>query len=215
MKLDILPDKIIHKYNLRAIAGAGWVYIKIKKGMYGLKEAGVLANKLLKERLRTHGYYECTYTPGLYRHVWRPIMFSLVVDDFGVKCEGIQHAKHLKESRERYYQVAVDWQGRLLCGITLDWNYNMKHVDLSVPGYVKRKRTKYQHPDPKRLQHSPYQTAPIQYEAKMQSPVPSEKTAPLSPEQIKLVQDIIDTFIWYSRACDPTLTAALSAIASR
>ena len=49
MKIDILPDEIIDKYNLRNIVHNGWVYIKIKKGMYGLKEAGVLANKLLKE----------------------------------------------------------------------------------------------------------------------------------------------------------------------
>ena len=97
MKIDILPEDIIAKYNLRNIVHNGWVYIKIKQGMYGLKESGVLANKLLKERLSTYGYYECNYTPGLYKHVWRPIMFSLVVDDFGVKCEGIQHAKYLKE----------------------------------------------------------------------------------------------------------------------
>ena len=90
----------------------------------------------------------------------------------------------------------------------------MKHVDLSVPGYVKRKRTKYQHPDPKKPQHSPYQAATIRYGAKFQSPVQSDKTAPLYPEQIKLFQDIVGTFIWYGRACDPTLTAALSAIAS-
>ena len=111
--------------------------------------------------------------------------------------------------------MAVDWQGRLFCGITLDWNYDMKHVDLSVPGYVKRKRTKYQHLNPKKPQHSPYQAAPIRYGAKIQSPVPSDKTAPLSPEQIKLVQDIVGTVIWYGRACNLTLTAALSAIASR
>ena len=49
----------------------------------------------------------------------------------------------------------------------------------------------------------------------MQYPIPSDKTAPLSPEQIKRVQDIISTFIWYGRACDPTLTASLSAIAYR
>ena len=38
-------------------------------------------------------------------------MFSLVVDDFGVKFEGIRHAKHLKESLEHHYEVAVDWKG--------------------------------------------------------------------------------------------------------
>ena len=50
--------------------------------MYRLPEAGILANKILKKRLSTHGYYECQFNPGLYRHVWCPIMFILVVDDF-------------------------------------------------------------------------------------------------------------------------------------
>ena len=65
--------------------------------MYGLPEAGIMANKLLKKLLSKHSYYECQFTPGLYRHMWRPIMFSLEVDNFGVKRQGIQHAKHLKE----------------------------------------------------------------------------------------------------------------------
>ena len=42
------------------------------------------------------------------KHVWQPIMFSLVVDNFGVKCEGTQHTKHLKEYLEHHYEVAVD-----------------------------------------------------------------------------------------------------------
>jgi hypothetical protein len=82
MKLDILPEEIIAKYNLRAIVHNGWVYFKIKRGMYGLPKSGILANKLLKQRLIKAGYYECQFTPGLYKHFWRPIMFSLVVDDF-------------------------------------------------------------------------------------------------------------------------------------
>jgi hypothetical protein len=215
MKLDILPEEIIEKYNLRAIAHNGWVYFKIKRGMYGLPEAGILANKLLKKRLLKSGYYECQYTPGLYKHVWRPIMFSLIVDDFGVKCQGIQHAKHLKAELEKHYEVSVDWEGKLFCGITLDWNYKMGHVDLSVPGYVERKLIKYGHPKPARPQHSPYQAAPIEYGAKVQQPVPSDKTASLTKEQILHIQDIVGSFIWYGRACDPTLTASLSAIGSR
>jgi hypothetical protein len=91
----------------------------------------------------------------------------------------------------------------------------MGHVDLSVPGYVNRKLTKYQHPKPKRPQHSPYLSAPIEYGIKVKKPVPSDTLAPLSPAQIKHVQDIVRSFIWYGHACDPTLTAALSAISAR
>ena len=139
-------------------------------------------------------------------------MFSLVVDNFGVKCQGIQHAKHLKTALEKYYEVSVDWEGKIFFGITLDLNYKAGHVDLSVPGYVDCKLTKYQHPKPKRPQHLPYLAAPVQYGTKVQSPNQSDDTPPLSAAQIKHVQDIVGSFIWYGRACYPTLTAALSAI---
>jgi hypothetical protein len=36
--LSRFPDKIIQKYNLNALAVDGWVYIEIRKGMYGLKQ---------------------------------------------------------------------------------------------------------------------------------------------------------------------------------
>jgi hypothetical protein len=215
MQIDILPEEIIKKHNLRSIAHKGWIYFRIKRGMYGLPESGILANKLLKKRLIKSGYYKCQYTPGLYKHVWRPIMFSLIVDDFGIKCQGIQHAKHLKAALEQHYEVSVDWEGKLFCGVSLDWNYKMGHVDLSVPGYVERKLIKYQHPKPKHPQHSPYLAAPIEYGAKVQAPVPADNTTLLSDEQIKHIQDVVGSFIWYGRACDPTLAAALSAIGSR
>ena len=141
-------------------------------------------------------------------------MFSLVVDDFGVKCQGIQRAKHLKEALEKYYEVAVEWKGRQFCGITLDCNYNMRHVDLSVLVYVHRKRTKYQHSNPKNPQHSPYQEQPIQYGTKVQQFVKSDTSAPISDKQIKCVQDIVGTFVWHICVCDTTLAASISALAS-
>ena len=96
MKIDILLDDIIEKFNLLKIFHNEYVYFKIKMGMYGLPESCILANKLLKKRLSKHGYYKCQFTPGLYPHVWHPIMFSLVVDNFGMKRQGIQHTKYLK-----------------------------------------------------------------------------------------------------------------------
>jgi hypothetical protein len=44
MLLSRFPEEIIHKYNLNALAVDGWVYIEIRKGMYGLKQAGIIAN---------------------------------------------------------------------------------------------------------------------------------------------------------------------------
>jgi hypothetical protein len=51
MLISLFPEEIIQKYNLNDPAVDGWVYIEIRKGMYGLKHAGLLANQLLQTRL--------------------------------------------------------------------------------------------------------------------------------------------------------------------
>jgi hypothetical protein len=48
MLISRFPEEIIQKCNLNALAVDGWVHIEIRKGMYGLKQAGLLANQLLQ-----------------------------------------------------------------------------------------------------------------------------------------------------------------------
>ncbi len=85
---DIL-EEIILEYQLRdKVTTDGYVYVEIRKGMYGLPQAGILAQQLLEERLNAHGYSQSKAVPGLWRHKSRPISFTLVIDDFGVKYVG-------------------------------------------------------------------------------------------------------------------------------
>ena len=63
--------------------------------MYGLPQAGILAEKQLIRFLGRYGYAPVRHTPGHWRHTWRPISFCLVVDDLGVKYIGKEHANHL------------------------------------------------------------------------------------------------------------------------
>jgi hypothetical protein len=85
MQLSRFPHDIIQKYNLNALAVDGWVHIKIRKGMYGLKQAELLANQLLQTRLAPFGYYPARHKPGLWLHKTRSISLTLVVDDFEAK----------------------------------------------------------------------------------------------------------------------------------
>ena len=50
-------------------------------------------------------------TAGLWTHEWRPICFSLVVDDFSVKYVGEEHADHLIAALKDDYEVEVDMDG--------------------------------------------------------------------------------------------------------
>jgi hypothetical protein len=91
--------------------------------MYGLSSSGRLASDDLKPHLQKWGYHECPRTPGLFKHEHRPIMFVLVVDDFGVQYTGQEHADHLHNCIKDKYKCTFDETGDLFCGITLKWNY--------------------------------------------------------------------------------------------
>ena len=95
LKLNTLPDKIIREYKLANITTPDRsVYVEVRKGMYGLPQAGILANQLLEKRLNKHGYIQSPQIPGLWTHVSRPVSFTLVVDNFGVKYVGEEHHVH-------------------------------------------------------------------------------------------------------------------------
>ena len=79
MPLELFPQWTRGQYNLDMHAYTGFVYWEIMKAIYGLPQAGALANKQLKENLKPHGYYEVQHTSGLWRDKRRPIPFSLIV----------------------------------------------------------------------------------------------------------------------------------------
>ena len=71
---------------------------EIRRGCDRLLQAGKLANNQLRERLEAAGYYEAAITPGLWKHKWRPILFALIVDDFGIEYVRIEHFNHLHDN---------------------------------------------------------------------------------------------------------------------
>jgi hypothetical protein len=83
--LALFPSWIVEQYNLAKYQKDGWVYLEMKRAVWGLLHAGILANKKLRRNLVPFGYYKCVETPGLWKHESRPLTFTLVVDDFGVK----------------------------------------------------------------------------------------------------------------------------------
>jgi hypothetical protein len=58
MPIALIPADIIAHYNLNKKVLGGYVYMEIRKGMYGLPQAGILANKLLNKCLACHVYFE-------------------------------------------------------------------------------------------------------------------------------------------------------------
>ena len=214
MPLKIIPQEIIDHYNLEKIATDGWVYQKIVRGMYGLPIAGKIANDLLTKRISIAGYHPCQFTPGLWKHVWRPITFTLVVDDFGVKFVGKHHAQHLQETLKEHYDITVDWTGEKYVGISLKWDYNKRTLDISMPGYVNEARKRFGHKDPKQPVYGPSKFIPPVYGKKIQSEE-IDTSAPMTSEETKRLEQLCGVFLYYGRAVDPTMMHILNVLASQ
>ena len=121
----------------------GHVYIEIRKGMYGLKEAGIIAFNYSVENLTPHGYYPCHYTLGLWKQITRRTIFILCVDDFGIKHYNKDDPNHLLNALHTKYEIATDRSGTNYIGLTIAWNYEQGHVDISMPDYVLKDRQKF------------------------------------------------------------------------
>jgi hypothetical protein len=210
-----VPDEILDTYNLRPLIHNGYLYVEIAKGMYGLPQAGKIANDLLAKRLARKGYYQCRHTPGLWKYAYRPIQFSLVVNDFSVEYVGKEHADHLHTAITDHYDCSVDWTGSLYCGITLAWDYTNCTLDISMPGYVAAALHHYHHDPPSHRQDSPHPAAPKQYCVRIQLIEPVDTSPILDEAQRCVIQQIIGTFLYCARDVDPTMNVALSSLSSK
>ena len=210
--VELIPPEIMTEYKLENMVHNGYVYCKIKKGMYGLPQAGKLAHDKLKAHLAKYGYSPCRLTPGLWKHESRPISFSLVVDDFGVKYTNKDDVDHLIQALRDCYELHIDWSGSLYIGITLNWNYDNRTVQLSMPNYVQKALHKFQHKQPAYPQHSPHEwTRPVYGAAIQYAPVPDAQPF-LSTKETNIIQQIVGTFLYYAHAVDPTMLMALNKI---
>ena len=150
LALACIPDKIVDQYDLRSRSSDGWVYVEICKGMPGLKQSVRIANDRLKSHLDHFGFAPVLITPALWKHTTKPITFSLVVDDFGVKYVGKENADHLIQALQTLYTTSIDWTGSLFCGFAIAWDYAARTCNISMPNYLQTALHKFQHPAPKR-----------------------------------------------------------------
>ena len=136
--------------------------------------------------LEKHGYLQSKLTPGFWKHKWRPISFSLVVDDFGVKYVGKQHITHLINALKENYEISQDWAGSKYCGLELDWDYKRREVHLSMPGYVAKALQRFNHKVESRRQYQPHQHVVPAYGAKVQLATPLDESEELSKDDKKI-----------------------------
>ena len=209
------PQDIVQRYDLQSkVASDGYVYIKIKRGMYGLKQAAILAHEQLFQNLAPFGYHPIPNT-NFWKHETRPTVFCLCVDDFGVKYFSKNDADHLLQALGSHYKYTVDWKGSHFCGYHFDWHYQDGFVDLSMPTYIPNLLKRLNHKKGKD-QHSPHEFINVKYGSKERQLALQPDTSPsLSKKEAPFVPSVVGSLLYYGRALDASVLPALNTIATQ
>ena len=202
------PQQLIEACNLQDfVDDNGMIYWEVRKGMHGLPQAGVLANKALVKHMDKHGYYPVNCTNGLWKCRHNNIVFTLVVDDFGVKHNSEQEASHLINALKDKHAIDADYSGSLCVGVELKWNYKIRVMDYSMPSYVPNllKRIKYEPKDQPQNAPAPCPTIACGQKKQLAS---QDTTEILSPEEIRFTQSANGSLLCFGRMCDNTILVA-------
>jgi hypothetical protein len=97
--------------------------------------------------------------------------------------------------------------------MTLKWDYDKRTCDISMPWYVSKVLSKFQHDAPKHPQHTPSRYVTPVYGAKTQYATKDE-TPPLTAQQCLTIQKVTGSVLYYAQAVDPTVLMPLNDIAT-
>ena len=134
----------------------------------------------------------------MWRHKWQPVLFSLIVHDFGVEYVGKHHAKNLLNALKENYEVTVNEKGDLYADINLTWDYVKRTCRLTMDNFIKNLRAKFYHPNPKKPQQSPNHQNPIIYGEKVQYAVETPTSPPLDSARKLLLQQLVGVIRYYT-----------------
>ena len=69
-------------------------------------------------------YYQVKHMPVLWIHAWRPIFFTLEVDNFVIGYERHENTYHIMSALIIYDEkITTYWERNLYCGIIMKWDY--------------------------------------------------------------------------------------------
>ena len=96
VNIEFFPDDIIKQYNHQASSDSkGYIFTKIKKFTYGLKQAAVPVYQQLSARSNATGYIKIIGSKGMWKHNTRKTIFCFCVEDFGIRYFNKEDAQQL------------------------------------------------------------------------------------------------------------------------
>ena len=112
---------------------------------------------------------------------------------------------------EKYYDIAVDLDGKEFVKIQFNWDNENRKVHLSMAPYLQKALWQFDNIVPTKYQDSPSPHTEPKYGAKQQF-AEYDKSAPVGNAKQKYVQKVTGKFNWYVRGVDATMLMPISAL---
>ena len=208
--VQFISPEIMERRGLQKFIHNGAIYFEVSKGMYGLPQAGLLAQERLVAHLAEHGYTQSKNVPCLFTHASNGLTFTLVVDDFGIKYTDRANAQHLLDCLQLLYPITVDWTGSKYLNIAINFAADRETLTLSMPGYVNKQILRFRPGGSTGAKSPGIYVPPVMG---VQNAV-DDTSRPLTAAEIKWVQGVNGAFLYYARVIDSTMLTAVNDIAT-
>ena len=137
---NLIPQRIIDHNKLDTIVDNGFIYAKINKAWYGLKQSGKIAHNNLVKHLNKYDYVQAEHIDGVFVHKLWDISFTLVVDNFGIKYTNKDDGNYLISIMRSKYKFKVDFDAKQYIRVLLNTENEStgekgkKHTKQSISG---------------------------------------------------------------------------------
>ena len=206
-----IPDDILTEYDLHKYIDNGHILFQVDGAMYGHPAAGRLANSDLVSLLHENGYIQDPDVPSLFENPLTGLVFTLVVDDLGVKYNDIRHLEDLKRVLNMKWKTKVDLSGQKYVGMRIEWHYDepIPFFYLDMPTTVPAAIARFYPNGPPKGTHTPgIYVAPNFKSPDLGATV--DTSPPASTAERKFIMEVTGVFLFYARMIDhmmlPTTT---------
>ena len=216
LPVKLIPPEHGAHFHVAHLAESDAVIWEVVKGIYGLPQAGMLAQKAIIRLLEQHDYVQCRNTPCLFMHQTHNIQFVLWVDDFLVKYPKDQPAlaHDLIAALRSKYRLKVDWQGRQYLGYHIRRNRARSSLTISMPNYVQQALADLKYVPTGRVTNSPIVYVPHSYSSAPQLES-SDNSPPATSAQRHYLQRVVGKFLYYAMAVDGTMLFAIKLLSQQ
>ena len=215
-----IPKKTQQDYGLAEFKTLdNKVLFRVDGGMYGAPQAGRLAQEqLIRTCLEPAGYIQDPNVPCLFTHLTNGIIFSLVVDDFGVRYKLALGFQSLVDAlKASGYELKVNPTGSKYLGMNINFDRQANTITTDMGDYVKHHLLRLNH-TAKTTPSTPSLYTPPHYGVNNASQLvdTSPDTSPrLDDAAVKTIQSVVGAFSYLAHVHDYTLLPTVNLIASQ